>query len=207
MATTTAISQTWNAPTRKWEMPDESGVSKVLIFDAVLRESHSKRAQITSNPVETGVSMTDHAFMEPDELTLEVAVSDTPINGEDGDATLFAGGVKRTVSAYAELEAWMQAFIPFTVVTGLKTYQNLMVASIQAEQNKDSAGGLKATVQLRQVIFASTATAIFPPRSTGKAKRNADPPKKNGEKKAEEPTDTQKEKAKSLLSGLLGVGA
>jgi hypothetical protein len=209
MPITTAIA-------RKWEMPDASGVSRVLIFDGIIRESHSKRASISKNPMETGVNLADHAIMEPDELTLEIAVSDTPLlMGPDGqpssptadNAITFTGSARRSVSAWAELEEWMAAFVPFDVVTGLKTYKSLLIASINADQDKDSSGALYVTAQLQQVLFASTATVVYPARAKKKPTRQASKPVDNGTKNAPAATVAQKQVADSLAVQLGLPGA
>jgi hypothetical protein len=209
MALTTVIS-------RKWEMPGADGVSKMLIFDGTVRESHSKRASISRNPMETGVNLADHAIMEPDELTIEIAVSDSPLLfAADGsakaptadNAQTFTGSERRSVSAWAELENWMRAFVPFDIITGLKTYKSMLISSINAEQDKDSAGALWATVQLQQVLFASTATVVYPARAKNKPTRNASKVAESGKKDAPEPTEAQKQVADSYLvqMGLPGL--
>jgi len=207
MTLTTAI-------VRKWEMPDASGVSQVLIFDGVIRESHVKQASISRNPMENGINLADHAIMEPDELTLEIAVSDSPLLlGPDGqpsaptadlvatqsNATAFSGSNRRSVSAWSELETWMAAFVPFDVVTGLKTYKSVLITSMTADQDKDAAGALFATVTLQQVLFAATATVVYPARAKGAATRKASPKVENGEKNAPEPTAEEQKVAESLL--------
>lgn len=47
-----------------------------FMFDAVLREVHRSRLETTDNPVETGVPITDHAFMQPLRLEIEAGVGD-----------------------------------------------------------------------------------------------------------------------------------
>ena len=52
-------------------------------FDAVLSEEHERDAEVTDHSVEQGVAITDHVRPEPDRLTLEVFVSNTPVYSAD----------------------------------------------------------------------------------------------------------------------------
>lgn len=50
-----------------------------MTFDAVLQENFNRTADVTAFPVEHGSTITDHVQVNQWELTLEVHVSDTPI--------------------------------------------------------------------------------------------------------------------------------
>jgi len=52
-------------------------------FDAVLREAHTSELVTTSNPVETGVPITDHAYMMPFKLEIEGGVGDAWLGMRD----------------------------------------------------------------------------------------------------------------------------
>jgi len=54
-----------------------------LHFDAVLSEEHSRTATVTDYAVEQGVNVADHVRPDVDEVTLEVFVSNQPINSTD----------------------------------------------------------------------------------------------------------------------------
>jgi hypothetical protein len=55
------------------------GVVQYLDFDATLLEEYSRAAEVTTYPVETGGSLSDHIQPQQRALSLEVFVSDTPI--------------------------------------------------------------------------------------------------------------------------------
>jgi hypothetical protein len=190
----------------------------VMIFDATISEQHAFTIAITDNPVETGVSMADHAYAKPDTLVMEVVVSDTPLlvpTASDPPGThgvidlassqglLYAGNVRRSVKAWDKILQVAKSFQVFTVQTGLRAYTNMMFESGSAEQKVDSAGILRATINLRQVTFAGTATVIYPPRAPDKPKRKAKAPDDAGNKPAEEPTSAQ---AKPISIGAAALG-
>lgn len=170
----------------------------VMIFDATLSEHHDFEIAITENPVETGVSMADHAYAKPDRLTIEVAVSDTPMLAhQSGDppgvynvtdlavsqGLLYSGSGRRSVSAWGYIKRAAKSFQVFTIQTGLELYQNMMFETGSAEQKVDSGGILKATINLHQVTFATTSTVVYPPRAKP-VKRKAAPPEKVGDQEA-----------------------
>jgi hypothetical protein len=189
----------------------------VLLFDSTVRESASFQIAITENPVETGVSMADHAYAKPDTLTLEVVVSDTPLLS-DGHGTpaiqlaqsqglAFMGpNERRSVNAWAAIQAGAKSFTIYTVQIGLGSYPNMMIEQGSAEQTIDSAGIMRATLQLHQVTFAGTSKVVYPPRAPKKPARQAAPDANAGKKNADE-ADTPEERAASWLSQWIGKGA
>jgi hypothetical protein len=201
-------------------MDPDTGLSDVMIFDSVIREAHQFSIAITDEPVETGVSMTDHAYVKSVPLVLEVRVSDTPFLDDAtglmvtstiganraGGATLFTskGEVRRTVNAWQAILDRAHAFSVFDVQTGLKLYQNMMFETGSAEQKVDSANVLKATIQLKPVLFATTSTVVYPARGPKKTKRQAGPVSDGGKKEAAKPTAAEA-KPVSIGAGLLGI--
>lgn len=61
-----------------------SGETKTLQFDVVESITSEDILTITEHPVETGSAIVDHARSEPETLTIEAIVSDTPVGGQSG---------------------------------------------------------------------------------------------------------------------------
>lgn len=51
----------------------------IFQFDAVINEQHSRDAQVTQFPVETGQVVTDHILVMPPEVTVQGIITDSPI--------------------------------------------------------------------------------------------------------------------------------
>jgi hypothetical protein len=162
---------------------------------------------VTDNPVETGVVIADHAFDRPVRLTITAAVSDLPPPGKDQDAFAVVG-TSRSMAAYAWLNQARRAHEPFSVQTGLDLYSSMLITSLRTKQDKDTSRVLKFTVELREIVYVSTQTVIYP-ATQAKTKRAVAPKKNDGEKESAELTDADKKKAKKsfLKMGLdmLGV--
>lgn len=213
MARTALIDRGFNFGT-----DEVTGKQEIAIFDSVISEAPSFEIAVTDNPVDTGVSLADHAYAKPDTITMEVAVSDTPLLSDGKGtpsyklATTWLGAsavdsngealVRRSINAWQYIMAKAKAFAIFDVQIGLGLYQNMMFISGSARQDKDTAGELIASIKLQQVKFAVTASVLYPPRGPKKTQKNA-APKTDGGKKEPQPAPIKK--PPSTLSGILGV--
>lgn len=61
-----------------WKKPN--GSLGVIDFDATISEQHTLSVNVTSHPIETGATMTDHIRPNPDSLTLDFFITNTPIS-------------------------------------------------------------------------------------------------------------------------------
>lgn len=187
-----------------------------LVFDAVFEESHESDLEVTDNPVETGVVVSDHAYMKPLRLTICAGVSDVSLRywttAEDGSFQLadsndpFKSDAGRARKAFEMLTQLQRLAEPFSVQTGLKLYENMVCTSIRTKQDKDTDGALVFVAELREVIIVYTQVVKYPKRKAGATKRQASAKKDKGEQQATEVTNTPKKqslaaKLKTALTG------
>lgn len=64
-------------------LPDDQS-SLLIGFDQTASENHTAVATVTKHPIEKGSDVADHVRTDPETLTLEVFVSNTPITTLDG---------------------------------------------------------------------------------------------------------------------------
>ncbi len=147
-------------------------------FDATFSEKHEIEAEITQNPVETGVNIADHMFMKPRRVTISAGVSDTPLHAIDGDQ--FSGRSSRAQAAYLLLTTLQASFEPFNVQTGLQLYENFVCKRITCEQDKDTSSVFVFEAELEEVIFVSTQMVTLPPLAKGATQRQAGSPVQRG---------------------------
>lgn len=117
----------------------------MLIPDVVIREMQRDEMVITDHPVERGAAISDHAFLRPKEVEMQIAWSDST-----------GGYVGYAREAYEALLALQQERQPFTVTTGNRRYENMLVGSIALQKDEKSEHISAITVRLREVIIAST---------------------------------------------------
>lgn len=174
-------------------------------FDAVLTEEHTSELEVTDSPVETGESISDHAYMKPKKLKIVGGIGDAVLNpltvlaGNDS----YGGGQSRSITAFELLQKLQESREPFSVQTGMKLYKNMVITSLRVSQDKDTAKVGIFECDLREVIIVDTKTVTYSPSKT-KAKQ-AQPTKKIGEQQAKEVTDEEdKARIRKSLSAVLG---
>lgn len=192
----------WARAVRVWMFAEDT---PPWSFDAVVRESHHSELAVSDNPLETGVVVSDHAYMAPLKLDIEAAVGDFWLHavGPDGEPVTdpFDSVVGRSVAAFKLLQGLQATAEPFSVQTGLRLYDHMVIISLDVDQDANTGTILKFKASLREIIFASTETVTYPPRAKGKTARQAKKPVTAGEKKPEEVVP-EKKKESLFLQGL-----
>ena len=167
------------SPFTREDVPQLIGIKTNIagyFFDAFLKLDHERRLTITDHPVEEGASITDHAFVEPKAVSIEIGMSDVCTSFVDGQ---FTQRFSRSVSAYDTLEKMQADRIPVSIHTKLATYQNMLIENITAPDDYLTRHGLRATVFFREIIVVSTDTVTLPdrtsamPQKTGNTNRGA----------------------------------
>lgn len=133
-----------------------------LFFDAIISVSTEHTATITSHPVQLGANISDHMYLEPISITMEIAMSDAMDSMVYGQ---WKGGYTKSVSAYRMLCDLQARRIPITVLTRLNQYPDMVIESISVNDDYKSLYGLRATVSLKQVFVAEATTDTVSARS------------------------------------------
>jgi hypothetical protein len=127
-------------------------------FDAVLKTDHVNQRRLTTHPVQSGANITDHSYKIPSKLTMEIGISDAmSILGFDGNEPWTGYGVtkERSVIAFNQLLTMSDSGQPFTVMTRLKKYTNMVIESIEAIEDYRTLHELRASIVFTEVILAS----------------------------------------------------
>ncbi len=157
------LSAIFNQPSRK---------IGTLVPSVVISEKHSDQLEITEHPVErpttkgsngTGASasgagfVADHAYRRPSEVTMELGFAgggslldftDTTSNG------LSLGlSPKETYQKILDMQSNRE---PIDVITGKRTYSNMLIRAIEVTTDKNSENVLMCVLTLREVIITQT---------------------------------------------------
>lgn len=154
----------------------------VIQLDVSEKEDHKRDSPPTENPIETGQDVSDHIILKPFSLEITGIISDTPIGDISGLLTEVAtsaisrlippAGLAAASAAYSRFSAVSNSSKPsvaaynqllnlqangevFDVLTSLKRYSNMMIASISAPREAAWANALLFTVSLRQILIVS----------------------------------------------------
>lgn len=126
---------------------------KNYFFDAYLRIDHERSLRITEHPVQKGANISDHAYVMPATVVMEIGMSDAMDAYESGQ---FQGDTSKSVSAFKTLDRLQKARAPLTIVTRLGKYENMVVQSIHAPDDAKTQHGLRVTVTFKQIIMATS---------------------------------------------------
>jgi hypothetical protein len=122
-----------------------------IVPDIVVEEVHDDVMQITKHPVETGAPINDHAFRMPSVIQMKLGYSNSKHQS-----------VNYVKTAYEKLLKAMGDREPMTVVTGKRTYRNMLISHIHVSTDSTSEYALNAVVGLEEVIFANVETIPIP---------------------------------------------
>lgn len=136
-----------------------------------IAEEHHDEMIITDHPVEQGSTISDHAYRVPSRLSCRLAWSAAMSNAgvlSAFNVTLptIAGlfGIFGTAgsdflrSTYQQLLQIMQNRELLTIYTGKRTYENMLIQSIQERTTEETENSLLLEVRFREVILVSTST-------------------------------------------------
>ncbi len=122
----------------------------VIFADAVLEERHDDESVITENPVEDGSTTNDHAYDLQQECELTYVWSPS---GSHSD-----GQPSYLDNVYKQFLTLKQAKILLHVVTGKRTYDNMLVKHIGEVTDKDTENILMLRISLRELLLTFTQT-------------------------------------------------
>jgi Dit-like phage tail protein len=127
-------------------------------LDVIVNESVQTNSTITSNPVENGSDVNDHIIINPMTYSISGIVSNTKVGFLGGLNTLesFTSDTTPSQDAWEDLLELQADRIPFTLVTNLKSYDNVVIENLATSQDKDSSNSLNFTANLREIIFVGS---------------------------------------------------
>lgn len=148
--------------------PTEKSIGGIVI-DAFISENYSFPNEATEIPLENGVTITDHVFNKPDEIKIEgfVGVFEFEENVTANDAQLeYLNKAKpdrkeRVRFYYNELLRLRNERQPITLVTGLDTYSDMIIMTLDIPRDVETGADLNFTMTLKKLpIIQSETVAI-----------------------------------------------
>lgn len=143
-----------------------------LVLDVTVSEQHEDGLEITTHPVEQGAEITDHAFVKQARVTIEAGHSDSG-GSESGDT--------RSVEAYQALLELQKSREPFDLVTGKRSYSNMLIKSLTVVTDQKTERVLSVKAELEEVLLA-TVSVVAVPRSRQRHAAKTAGPTKTGQK-------------------------
>ena len=150
-----------------------------FIADVTLSERHRDQMVITNHPVEQGTTISDHAFKLPIQLVINVGYSNssirsigtvaigavTTISNVLGSGSLSAinpGDFNYVKQQYQNFLTLQQNAIPFSVTTGKRQFNNMLIEYISEQTDEKSENSLFLEIGLKEVIIVSSQSVTNP---------------------------------------------
>jgi hypothetical protein len=136
-----------------------------FVADVTVEEIHIDTLEITRNPVEQGAAVTDHAYKEPAAVIIRAGWSNSSPQAF-GDP----GYVNDTYQQFLDLQLSRQ---PFDIVTGKRSYSNMLIARMQVRTDETTEDALMMECECHEIILVNTQTVTVPnanmasPEATG----------------------------------------
>lgn len=131
------------------EQTTQATPDQVYVFDAVIRTEHQQRIEKTQHPIQTGANISDHAFIMPARVVLEIGMSDAMDSYIAGQWT---GDSSKSVNTYQTLKSIAAAKQPLTVTTRLNVYTNMLLTDISAPDSVETKFALKASIVFEELL-------------------------------------------------------
>ena len=96
----------------------------VFRFDAVFNQSINSNLVLTSYPVQDGSPITDHAYKEPEYVSMRIKVSDIKLSTYDNS---FDDVNSRGEKAFEILQLWQSSVFLLKVQTKFKLFDNMIL--------------------------------------------------------------------------------
>lgn len=152
-----------NSPTIK-----QSVNAANYVFDAVLKVRAISHLEITAHPIQTGANISDHAYMQPRRIMLDVAMSDAQAAAPSGASnsgpgqtkqyTPWSGSASKSVSAYLTLKNIQQNRYFCALTTKYDSYKYLLLEDITSTEDNKTVNGYRGTLTFREVFTAYVQT-------------------------------------------------
>lgn len=149
-------------------------------IQATIEETHESRLNVTRHPVEDGADITDHSFLEPKEVIMHCGWSNSSPDAlaqviNSGIQSFQSGGLSSLFSdltapngdfvsgVYSQILALQATRQPFSIVTSLRSYDDMLIRHIRVTRDHKSVNALMVHVTCSQVILVSTSSTSVPP--------------------------------------------
>jgi len=165
--------------------------------DASLVESHSRSANVTQFPIETGSNVADHIALQPQTIRLEIILAQYPfeiqVEKKSPEARSYEGENAARKKWDKLVSYWREREL-VRVRTVLREYENMAILSLTTDQDVTTGESIRATVELQEVQIVQSEITEVP----------ADSPAARSDK-GHKPTQQSTPKAEENTSGIIDI--
>lgn len=145
---------------------DDAGELRALVLDATPEHRHRLSALVTEHERERGTNFVDHSRKERDVFSVDVVVTDTPL---DGTADL-----TRCRDVWAQLEDVMTRALLCVVTTRIKTYREMALTEATTSVTAADGSWIRGQLTFQQCPTVSTELVDDPVPSRPRDRRQVE---------------------------------
>jgi len=181
---------------------DSQNALDAVTLDASISERHGGDVVVPEHPVESGAEISDHVVRRPESLQVDGVLTDYPLESSRGSFTFGAdtaplADAGRARAMYETLEALRDSGTVVEVRTSTRTYENMLIRSLNRTHDRTTSGAIKFTAQLSEVRFAESQTV-----PVQRTRINAAKKKVSGGKQQGTPADDSTKNKSWLAAGV-----
>lgn len=135
-----------------------------FIADVTIEEDHTDELVISDHPVERGAEKTDHAYKRPSAVVIKA--------GWSNSSSAALGNPFYVQLVYNQMLALQASLQPFSLTTGKRFYNNMLIQRLSVVTDEKSENALMATFECREIQIANTQTVS---KGTGDASNMKSP--------------------------------
>lgn len=181
-------------------------LSTLLQFDASVSENHMSELDVTEHPVERGSDITDHVRLRPNALEMTVIMSNRPIAilaSQNASLGIKGGNpTERDKDAFAEMLRWQTEGLLLTIVTTLRTYENMILQRIAPTRDAANGKVLRASLSFREILTAETQIGDAPVPAAPQDKKRKNKGRQNTQAAAPEKAAAAASSTSGAASGV-----
>lgn len=182
-----------------------------ITVDTHLSEDHSYSSSITTSEIEDGSPINDHVIDEPFRLSVNGYISNITTIGIGIASAVITGtsvlsGKNKAKDAERELRALRTNKVPFSIVTGLRSYKNMMITSLSFPRSSVTGKGLEFNATFQQVTIVQSQVLAISSEDQKLLQRRSDEGRKQAKEASEKQASITSEGVKRFNKGLLKQG-
>jgi hypothetical protein len=169
-------------------------------FDVVEQEQLSTTVTSSKYPREDGSNATDHAYNDPDSISIAGLITDTP--GGKGDAE-----PGRAQELFDKLMILKRECTPVSASVELRDYASVLITSVDAIQDAKTGYSIPVNITIEEVEVADQQFVDIPPEVMAEeVKHSANDRTDGGKKPTKKPSEETEKEGSILYKGGKGLG-
>ena len=134
------------------QAPGGPAGSLYFVADVTEQEQHTDQLYVTEHPIEGGANVSDHAYKRPASVQIRLGWS---------NSSFFNFDPFYINSIYLGLLQFQADRAPFSLYTGKRAYNNMLLTNLVVETDESTEWALRVEATFQQVFITNTQTATI----------------------------------------------